>query len=105
MKKIILLAVFGLLATSSSAENLQKVVFTSEPKMVCQNCENNIKKTARFVKGTKQIETSLADQTITIIYDADKAKPADYEKALLRIKRQLKVVQDPVPYKADTPKQ
>lgn len=96
MKRFILIAVSVLFATGVWAENLQKVVFTSNPKMVCQNCENNIKKTARFVKGTKSIETSLEKQTITIVYDADKAKPSDYEAALAKIKRQVTVVEGPV---------
>ncbi len=90
-------------SVSAWAEHLQQVVFTSNPKMVCESCENNIKKTARFVKGTKSIETSLEKQTITIVFDADKAKPADYEKALLRIKRQLTMVKEPVDVKK-TPK-
>lgn len=40
--------------------------------MHCANCENKIKNNIRFEKGIKEIETNLADKTVTIKYDADK---------------------------------
>ncbi len=67
------------------AENIQTVVFTPTPQMHCQNCENKIKKNIRFVKGVKEITTSLKEQTVTIKYDADKAKPEDFTTAFKKI--------------------
>ena len=40
--------------------------------MHCANCESKIKNNIRFEKGIKEIETNLADKTVTIKYDADK---------------------------------
>lgn len=92
MKKLLTISVIALLAASAWAENLQTIVYTPTPKMTCNNCEKKIKSNVRFVKGTKRIDTSLQDQTITIVYDADKATPADYEAALAKIGRKVEVV-------------
>ena len=40
--------------------------------MHCEGCENKIKKNIRFVQGTKKIETSVPNQTVTIVYDGSK---------------------------------
>ncbi len=96
MKKLLILAAAAIMAAAAQAENLQKVVFTPSPKMTCQKCENYIKKTIRFVKGTKSIETSLKDQTVTVVFDADKATIADYQTAIKQIKRELTVVSGPL---------
>ena len=41
------------------------LVVTTTPKMHCEGCENKTKSNIRFVKGTKQIETSVPNQTVT----------------------------------------
>ena len=41
-------------------------------KQTAANCESKIKNNIRFEKGIKEIETNLADKTVTIKYDADK---------------------------------
>ena len=92
MKKFITLATTALIALSAWAENIQTIVFTPTPVMTCQNCEKKIKTNVRFVKGTKRIETSLKDQTVTITYDADKAKPEDYVAAFAKIGRKVEEV-------------
>lgn len=92
MKKILSVTLLSLLALGAWAENLQTIVYKPTPKMTCQNCEKKIKGSLRFVKGTKRIDTSLQEQTITITYDADKAKPADYEAELAKIGRQVETV-------------
>ncbi len=72
MKKIIYsLALAALFASSAFAET-KEAVFTVNPQMSCQNCENKIKSNLRFEKGVKKIETSLADQTVTVTYDDTK---------------------------------
>lgn len=95
MKKLLTLSFFVVLATAAMAEDIKTIVYTPTPQMTCQNCEKNIKNTVRFVKGTKRIETSLKEQTVTITYDADKATPADFEAAFKKIKRSVKVVEGP----------
>lgn len=92
MKKLLSVSLLALLTVSAWAENLQTIIYTPTPKMTCNNCEKKIKTNVRFVKGTKRIDTSLKDQTITIVYDADKATPADYEAALAKIGRKVEVV-------------
>lgn len=89
MRKLISLSIIGLMALSAMAENIQTIVYTPSPVMTCQNCEKKIKGSVRFVKGTKRIETSLEDQTVTITYDADKAKPEDYVAAFAKIGREV----------------
>ena len=92
MKSLITLSLLSLMAFSTMAENIQTIVYTPDPVMTCQNCEKKIKSNVRFVKGTKRIETSLKDQTVTITYDADKAKPEDFVAAFAKIGRKVKEV-------------
>ena len=95
MKKIILSAMVALMAAGASAETLKTVVVTPSPKLTCQNCEKKVKDNVRFVKGTKKIETSVKENTVTITYDADKAKVADYEAAFKKIGRSITVKEEP----------
>ncbi len=84
MKKIIYtLALAALFASSAFAET-KEAVFTVNPQMSCQNCENKIKSNLRFEKGVKKIETSLADQTVTVTYDDTKT---DSEKIIAGFKK------------------
>lgn len=92
MKSLITLSLLSLMAFSAIAENIQTIVYTPDPVMTCHNCEKKIKSNVRFVKGTKRIETSLKDQTVTITYDADKAKPEDFVAAFAKIGRKVKEV-------------
>ena len=51
-----------------------------------------LKKNTRFVKGTKKIETSVPNQTVTIVYDGRKTTYADYESAFKKIGYSIKKV-------------
>lgn len=68
----------GVLALSATAETVT-AVFNVNPPMTCQNCENKIKSNLRFVKGVKNIQTSLEKQEVTVKYDNTKTN----EKALV----------------------
>lgn len=68
------------------------IVMTTKPEMHCEKCEMRIKSNVRFVKGTKQIIASSKDKLVTIIYDAQKAKPADYIEAMKKIGFEAKVI-------------
>lgn len=99
MKKIFLLGMLLSVSLSGmSAENeakgarLDTLVVTTQPVMHCMKCENKIKSNVRFVKGTKSIETSVPNQTVTIVYDTKKASVADYEKEFGRIGYEIKVL-------------
>ncbi len=76
MKKIALLLIAVVACLSGYAADLVTVVFTVDPQMHCENCENKIKKNMRFEKGVKDIQASAADQTVTIKYDPEKTSEA-----------------------------
>lgn len=92
MKKLLTFALLSLLTSNMMAKDIQTVVYTPTPKMVCEKCEKKIKDTLRLIKGTKKIETSLKKQTITITYDADMVATDAYVSALGKIKRDVKEV-------------
>ena len=75
MKKLIFLTAMLLTMTAGFAKDIKTVVVTTNPQMHCESCESKIKGNLRFEKGVKKIETSIADQTVTIEYDADKTSP------------------------------
>ena len=68
------------------------LVVTTTPEMHCEGCENKIKKNIRFVKGTKKIETSVPNQTVTIVYDGRKTTYTDFESAFKKIGYSVKKV-------------
>ncbi|MCR4561521.1 MAG: heavy-metal-associated domain-containing protein [Bacteroidales bacterium] len=72
MKKTLLFLVVMLMALTTFAKDIKTLVVTTTPKMHCESCENKIKSNLRFEKGVKSIETSIENQTVTIVYDADK---------------------------------
>ena len=82
MKKYLMLMVLLMTATIMTAKDIRTVVLTTNPQMHCKNCENRVVKTFKDVKGIKSVETSLADQTITISYDAKKVSEEDLIAAL-----------------------
>jgi copper chaperone CopZ len=99
MKKFLLSGMFLSLALCSmgaekkeNVSNLDTLVVTTQPVMHCMKCENKIKSNVRFVKGTKTIETSISDQTVTIIYDKRKATVSDFEKEFGRIGYEIQVL-------------
>jgi copper chaperone CopZ len=73
MKQILLslaLAATVFSASAKSAASDTTVVFKMDPEtpMHCESCENRIKGDLRFVKGVKDIQTSLPEQTVTVKY-------------------------------------
>ena len=61
-----------IMAFTVEGKDIKTLVLTTNPQMHCENCENKIKNNIRFEKGVKSIETDIAAQTVTIVYDADK---------------------------------
>ena len=91
MKKNLLVAVMLVVAGNTFAKtSADTLVVTTQPQMHCQGCENKIKSNIRFVKGTKQICTSLEDQKVTIVYNSKKAKYDDYVAAFKKIGYEIK---------------
>jgi len=91
MKKIYSLTIATLLATTAWAESkVDTLVVTPTPQMHCANCEKKIKTNIRFVKGTKTITTSVPNQTVTIVFDGQKATYDDYIAAFKKIGYDIK---------------
>ena len=72
-------------AAAQKAPTADTLQVTTTPQMHCSNCEKKIKSNIRFVKGVKKIETSVPQQTVTIIYDPRKSTYQDFEKAFEKI--------------------
>ena len=74
-------------ATGEITHDTEKetVVFTTEPPMHCEGCENRIKNNLRFEKGIKKIATDVEKQTVTITYDADKTTVENLIKGFEKI--------------------
>jgi copper chaperone CopZ len=72
MKKLVLFFAIMIMALTVAGKDIKTLVLTTNPQMHCENCENKIKNNIRFEKGVKSIETDIAAQTVTIVYDADK---------------------------------
>lgn len=94
-KKMILTALLAVTTFSANAKPKEEakqdtLVVSTTPKMHCENCENKIKKNIRFVKGTKKIETSVPNQSVTIVYDPTKANLEEYKKAFKKIGFEIK---------------
>lgn len=92
MKKLILLPLLMLFAVVASAKDIKTIVFTTTPQMHCENCENKIKNSVRFVKGVKSIETNVEKQTVTIKYDADKTTPEKIQEGFAKVGYTVKEV-------------
>ncbi|MBR6041196.1 MAG: heavy-metal-associated domain-containing protein [Paludibacteraceae bacterium] len=74
------------------AGELATLVVTTTPQMHCQKCEDKIKSNIRFVKGVKDIQTSVEKQQVSISYDANKSTVADFEKAFQKIGYKITVL-------------
>lgn len=89
MKSLIISAIMAVMALGASAAKTSATTDTlrvsTTPQMHCPNCENRIKKNIRFVKGVKKIETSVPNQTVTIIYDKSKSSYDDFSAAFKKI--------------------
>lgn len=92
MKKAILFFAMLLSVIAASAKDIKTVVFTTNPIMHCANCENKIKTNLRFAKGVKDIQTNVAEQRVTVAYDATKTDAAKLQQAFTKFGYEAKVV-------------
>ena len=94
MKKTILFFAMLLSVIAASAKDIKTVVFTTNPIMHCENCENKIKTNLRFEKGVKSIETNIPEQHVTVSYDAQKTNVEKLQKAFTKFGYNAAVVGD-----------
>lgn len=92
MKRTLLLPLVLLVACLGFAKDIKVLRVTTQPQMVCQNCENKIKKNLRFEKGVQEITTDIENQVVTVTYDADKTSEENLLKAFNKIKYQAQVL-------------
>ena len=92
MKKLFIIAALAANVVAVSAKDIKTVVFTTQPQMHCQKCENKIKGSVRFVKGVKHIETNVNQQTVTIQFDADKTSPEKIKDGFKKVGYEAKLV-------------
>lgn len=87
MKRIItsLLFVLAIVFACFAKGETATVIFTVNPPMSCQNCENKIKTNIRFEKGVTEIVTNLKAQTVTITYNPTKTNPQTLISAFKKI--------------------
>ncbi len=93
MKKLLSIIIMSLMTIVMYAKDIKTAVFTTNPQMHCERCEQKIKGNLRFERGVKKIVTSVPNQTITITFDADKTTVGNIIKAFDKIgyeARQLK---------------
>ena len=74
MKRLFFTFLFAASAGLAAAKDVKTdtLCVTTLPEMHCSGCENKIKGNIRFVKGVKNIITSVPDQTVTIVFDPRK---------------------------------
>lgn len=94
MKKYISTIVILFVAVMSlcAKGNNKRIIFTTNPQMHCESCENKIQGNLRFVKGVKIIITNIPQQTVTITYDPKKCSKEDLVKAFKKIKYEVEEV-------------
>ena len=84
-KRHIITLIASLFVITTMAKDIKTVVFTTQPQMHCENCENKIKGNLRFEKGVKKIETNIERQEVVITYDADKTTEEKLKAAFEKI--------------------
>ena len=84
MKKIILMMALAIASVSVSAQkskSAETLQVTTTPQMHCANCE-------------KKIDTSIPNQTVTIVYEPSKSNFEDFVKAFQKIGYKIEKVKE-----------
>lgn len=84
MKKTLFTLALAFAAMAAQAKDIKTVVFTTNPQMQCENCENKIKGNLKFETGVKEITTNVEKQTVSIKYDADKTSESKLAEAFTK---------------------
>ena len=50
--------------------------------MTCGGCVNSVRKAVAAVDGVSSVDVSLPNAQATVVYDAARAKPADFKSAI-----------------------
>ena len=91
MKKVLSTAFLAMLSVSAFSQTKADTLVVTTPSVLPGAlCETKVTGNIRFVKGTKQIETSVPNQTVTIVYDGRKTKYDDFVAAFKKIGYEIK---------------
>ncbi len=93
IKKLLFACIATTFAFTVSAKDIKTVVFTTQPIMHCENCENKIKGNMRFEKGVKKIETNIEKQEVTITFDAEKTNAEKLKNAFQKFGYEATIVE------------
>ncbi len=50
--------------------------------MSCSHCEHTVKTAVETLSGVAKVDVSLADKTVTIVYDADMVSKDNFKAAI-----------------------
>lgn len=78
-------SLFCATAKDNPADTTVVLKLDPETPMHCESCENRIKGDVRFVKGVKEIKTSLDEQTVSVKYNPGKTNTDKIIKALEKL--------------------
>lgn len=88
MKNIIIILLFAFIANSASAKKTENDTIVIKTKIYCDHCKEcsscqpQIEQELRFTKGVKMSKVNVENQTITVIYNADKTSPLAIKEAI-----------------------
>jgi copper chaperone CopZ len=94
MRKFLMIMMLMLTANVLMAKDIRTLVVTTNPQMHCPKCENQVKNGLKDLKGIKSVETSVADQTVTIQYNAKKVSEEQIIQTLDGIGRKARKLAD-----------
>lgn len=94
MRKYLFLFLLVVGALTAAAKDIREYVVTTVPQMSCQNCEKRIKGNMRFEKGVKNVVTDLANQRVTVTYDAEKTDEKKLEEAFGKLNYKVTKIDD-----------
>ena len=90
MKRVVILLISICLCAGTWARGeRQTVVFDVD--IHCQGCITKIEKNIAFERGVKDMECSLDDRTVTIVFDPSKTSVEQLQAAFTKIDKTAKV--------------
>ena len=90
----ILLAVAAILLLTSAAKPAQKRVALYQTNLHCEKCAEKIQNNVAFEKGVVDLEVSVPDKTVRIVYKAGKTDPEKLAKAIASLGYKVELISD-----------
>lgn len=87
-----LLAAFTVAASGKPKAQLRKAEY--EVALHCKNCVNKVNENISFEKGVKDLQISLEDQNVVVVYNSDKTDAAKLKSAIEKLGYKVVLKQD-----------